>query len=194
MLKLNPLLIIPILSFINGCSTKSSLLDNELEPHLCPNVTTQRLKIEYSSKPIEKEYIVTFNGYYKDAARVNFIVASLNSSGILKWKILSRDNPATQYPSDFDVLVIEERVKAGVEALMRHPSIKRVTAQRLVQRTLKFVNDELPRTRQEQFWGEDDHFSQRRLLRAIPRQITSVLQADALWNMGITGKTSCIII
>lgn len=29
--------------------------------------------------------------------------------------------------------------------------------------------------------------SRRRLLRAIPRQITSVLQADVLWGMGITG-------
>lgn len=187
-LKFNPLLIIPFISFINACSTYNSLLDNKLELHLCPNNTAQRLKIEYSSKPIENEYIVTFNGYYKDTARLNFIGASLNCSGILKWKVLSRDNPAKKYPSDFDVLVIEDGVKFGVGALMRHPSIKRVTAQRLVQRTLKFIDDELPRTRKQQFWGEDGHFVQRQLLRAIPRQITSVLQADALWNMGITGK------
>lgn len=30
--------------------------------------------------------------------------------------------------------------------------------------------------------------SNRRLLRAVPRQITSILKADALWSIGITGK------
>lgn len=38
------------------------------------------------------------------------------------------------------------------------------------------------------FWQATGRHTSRRLLRAIPRQITSVLQADALWNMGITGK------
>ena len=37
------------------------------------------------------------------------------------------------------------------------------------------------------FWHSTGRYSSRRLLRAIPRQITSVLQADALWNLGITG-------
>ena len=28
----------------------------------------------------------------------------------------------------------------------------------------------------------------RKLLRAIPRQITSILQAESLWQLGVTGK------
>ena len=38
------------------------------------------------------------------------------------------------------------------------------------------------------FWQTTGRHSSRRLLRAIPRQITSTLQADVLWSMGITGK------
>jgi hypothetical protein len=38
-----------------------------------------------------------------------------------------------------------------------------------------------------QFWQSTGRHTSRRLLRAIPRQITAILQADALWSMGITG-------
>lgn len=39
-----------------------------------------------------------------------------------------------------------------------------------------------------QFWQSTNRHTSRRLLRAIPRQITSILQADALWGMGVTGN------
>ena len=39
-----------------------------------------------------------------------------------------------------------------------------------------------------QFWQSTGRHTSRRLLRAIPRQIALILQADALWSMGITGK------
>lgn len=35
---------------------------------------------------------------------------------------------------------------------------------------------------------QQNRHSNRRLLRAIPRQVTSILKADILWKMGITGK------
>jgi len=38
-----------------------------------------------------------------------------------------------------------------------------------------------------QFWQSTGRHTSRRLLRAVPRQITTILQADALWSMGITG-------
>ena len=38
------------------------------------------------------------------------------------------------------------------------------------------------------FWHSVGRHSSRRLLRAVPRQITAILQADILWEMGITGK------
>lgn len=84
---------------------------------------------------------------------------------------------------------------SGLEALQDHPLVKRVTSQRMVLRTLKFINhnEYIRRGRTSlsqsgQFWQATGRHTSRRLLRAIPRQITSVLQADALWNMGITGK------
>lgn len=35
---------------------------------------------------------------------------------------------------------------------------------------------------------QQNRHTNRRLLRAIPRQVTSILKADILWKMGITGK------
>lgn len=113
-----------------------------VESPLCCNLTsTERVEVEYASKVVENEYIVTFDGYYKTQARASYINAALNNSGISKWKILSRENPASDYPSDFDVVILRDTDKfAGLEALKEHPSVKRVTSQRMVLRTLKFVN------------------------------------------------------
>lgn len=164
--------------------------EDNLESPLCCNLTTEHVELEYSSKIIENEYIVMFDGYYKSQARANYINTALNASGIRKWKILERENPASDYPSDFDVVLLEDTDKfEGLNALNEHPAIKRVTAQRMVSRTLKFIR--LGRTSlnsKNQFWQPPGRHTSRRLLRAIPRQITSVLQADSLWNMGITGK------
>ena len=38
------------------------------------------------------------------------------------------------------------------------------------------------------FWQAPGRHNSRRLLRAVPRQITAVLQAETLWQQGITGK------
>ena len=38
------------------------------------------------------------------------------------------------------------------------------------------------------FWHSQHRHANRRLLRALPRQISSALQADVLWGMGFTGK------
>lgn len=177
------------------CTDYNNVVQDNLESPLCCNFTaTERIDVEYSSKVVENEYIVTFNGYYKNQARANYINTALNSSGVRKWKILSRDNPASDYPSDFDVVILQDTEKfSGLNALNDHPLVKRVTAQRMVSRTLKFVNDNFRRVRlnllsNNQFWQATGRHTSRRLLRAIPRQITSVLQADSLWNMGITGK------
>ncbi|XP_018320423.1 membrane-bound transcription factor site-1 protease isoform X2 [Agrilus planipennis] len=192
--------------FILQTTSSNISIETNLESPLCCNLTTtEKVKIEYSSKIIENEYIVTFNGYYKNQARASYIGAALNTSGVRKWKILPRENPASDYPSDFDVVLLEESDKfSGLNALKGHPSIKRVTSQRMVLRTLKFVDEtnnsegscigvgcnswKARRIQNTQFWQATGRHTSRRLLRAIPRQITSILQADALWNMGITGK------
>lgn len=138
---------------------------------------------------------------------------------------MDRTNPASLYPSDFDVLhLTTSNSKHVIEMLEKHPNIKRVTSQKMITRTLHFVNesnDHLSkenlfynfkedtdkdkesnlswssrtlRSRQSLSWMNGFSFgggsasdTRRRLLRAIPRQITSVLHADVLWGMGITG-------
>ncbi|PNF21813.1 Membrane-bound transcription factor site-1 protease [Cryptotermes secundus] len=172
----------------------------------------QMVKVKFSSQVVRNEYIVAFNDYYKTNTREKFITAALNGSGVENWRILTRNNPASDYPSDFDVVLLEETEKlSGLAALNRHPSVRRVTPQRVVHRTLKYVNltdskadclgpgctyhtwqSSRPLRRaslafNNQFWQSTGRHTSRRLLRAIPRQITAILQADALWSMGITG-------
>lgn len=192
-------LLVAVASKLSVCDiAETARHDDEdiLESPLCCNLTTtEKVEVEYSSKVVENEYIVTFNGYYKSQARASYITAALNNSGVHHWRILARENPASDYPSDFDVVIIEDTQKLeGLGALRDHPSVKGVTSQRMVLRTLKFVSNEYVRrgrislSQNNQFWQATGRHTSRRLLRAVPRQITSVLQADALWNMGITGK------
>lgn len=60
------------------------------------------------------EYIVAFKGYYKSSARNKFIAAALNGTEIQKWHILERNNPASDYPSDFDVVIVSNLFIKGV--------------------------------------------------------------------------------
>lgn len=163
-----------------------------LESPLCCNLTVEEVEVDYSSKIVENEYIVMFNGYYKNQARAGYINTALNGTGVKKWSIVARENPASDYPSDFDVVILEDTNKLeGLNALNDHPAIKRVTAQRMVSRTLKFLNPNVRHSgtnTNSRNQANNRHHNSRRLLRAIPKQITSVLQADSLWNMGITGK------
>lgn len=60
---------------------------------------------------------------------------------ISNWTLLQRNNPAKEYPSDFDVIVLEDSGQQALAALRDHPAVKRVTAQRQVQRTIKYVRE-----------------------------------------------------
>jgi hypothetical protein len=51
------------------------------------------------------EYIVAFKKYYKATARKNFISAALRDTQS-EWEILPRNNPASDFPSDFDVVLV----------------------------------------------------------------------------------------
>ncbi|RXG72413.1 Membrane-bound transcription factor site-1 protease [Armadillidium vulgare] len=223
----------------------------------------QRCECITSEMPSWAKYIIGFHGYYRQEARARYISAALNESGI-KWQILSRVNPAADYPSDFDVVQIwEGENNRGIEALKDHPAIKRVTPQRMVVRHLRYINEtseeneahlnvyeewkagnetenteEVELEEEEEaiendfqnneadvveeneeneakgkgdewekwpssrplrrsknlkvigtaFWQTTGRHTGRRLLRSVPRQITSILQADVLWGMGITGS------
>lgn len=275
--------------FISEPSTKQvKTTGRTTEGSPCGGGRGHQVKIKYSSSIVENEYIVAFKGYYRQEARERFIEAALNDSDVVRWEVMPRNNPASDYPSDFDVVQIQElRKNDGLDALKDHPAVKRVTAQRMVIRHLHFVNDtdedtstdlwdeilfanisetadgfmvyNISESQQEDglhkeegidgddtaeldveyevlgeeynkkeekededdspcsgkdcpphvereavwpasrpfrrssltlgtaFWQTTGRHSSRRLLRAIPRQITSTLQADVLWSMGITG-------
>lgn len=88
------------------------------------------------------EYIVAFNGYFTAKARNSFISSALKSSEIDNWRIIPRNNPSSDYPSDFEVIQIKEKQKVGLLTLEDHPNIKRVTPQRKVFRSLKYAECE----------------------------------------------------
>ncbi|XP_047649035.1 membrane-bound transcription factor site-1 protease isoform X2 [Phacochoerus africanus] len=177
----------------------------------CAGCSHLTLKVEFSSTVVEYEYIVAFNGYFTAKARNSFISSALKSSEIDNWRIMPRNNPSSDYPSDFEVIQIKEKQRAGLLTLEDHPNIKRVTPQRKVFRSLKFTEPPADpvapcnETRWSQkwqssrplrraslslgsgFWHATGRHSSRRLLRAIPRQVAQTLQADVLWQMGYTG-------
>lgn len=227
-------------------------------PVPCQGNRTHRVKVEFTSQVVENEYIVQFNDYYQPLERAHFIRTALTNDTKEEeeeeprqwWNIVERNNPAAElYASDFDVVQVERRdpLPDVVAAISRHPNVRGVTPQRIVQRSLKYVrtaeadegegeerddeeeeeeedrsakgeaaedlendadlndvilsvaqhmdsptastpsrqlNSESPAANNDSTRGVQN----RRLLRAIPRQITSLLKADVLWGMGITGR------
>lgn len=86
------------------------------------------------------EFIVTFKKYHVTSERVKLLVDALQR--ISGWSILKRKNLASEYPSDFDLVQIPNNIKeASIAALLSHSSIKRVSPQQKVFRTLKYVNE-----------------------------------------------------
>lgn len=175
------------------------------------NHPNTEVKVEFSSSIVDNEYIVSYNGYYKQPTRKRYLNAALHESGVTSWKIVQRDNPAFDYPSDFDVVKLNDQQAKGFEALKDHPVIKTVTPHRKVTRALKYSHDDeevgprpcikdsetvesISQNRNRKslslataYWHSPSRRS-RKLLRAVPKQIASALQAEILWNMGYTGE------
>lgn len=86
------------------------------------------------------EYIVAFNGYFTAKARRDFISSALRDMDAVNWHIIRRDNPASDYPSDFEVVEIRQDARSSLLTLQDHPYIKRVTPQRMVLRSLKLTD------------------------------------------------------
>uniref|UniRef100_A0A7N8WX55 Membrane-bound transcription factor site-1 protease n=1 Tax=Mastacembelus armatus TaxID=205130 RepID=A0A7N8WX55_9TELE len=180
------------------------------------NCSQLTLKVEFSSEVVEHEYIVAFTGYFSAKARSLYISSALRNGrdGALEWHIVPRRNPASDFPSDFELVHIRQASPNSLLTLEDHPYIKRVTPQRKVFRTLKYIHSPEPAapcntTRGTQkwqswqssrpfrrtslslgsgFWHATGRHSSRRLLRAIPRHVAQILQADVLWQMGHTGS------
>lgn len=171
---------------------------------------------DYKSSILENEYIVLFGGYYSEPKRAVYVGEALSGSHIPSWEIVPRNNPAREFPSDFSVVRLRQNEQEGVEALQMHPRVRKVTPQRRVQRFLhssqgenslngdndadckndcwsvgnwkirKGASSSLSNLGQSSFHEESS--KGRKLLRAVPRQITQALQADILWSMGHTGQ------
>lgn len=240
------------------------------------NDANHRIEIEYTTTVVQNEYIVRFNDYYPPEIREQHIKNALNGSSALNWQVIKRQNPASEYPSDFDVVMINENAPyTALEKLRIYKMIKSITPERMVYRNLKYIpiennendkqtNFEHDSNQSNETHDEDDddadditfededeaeeelmnklngnnlddtsetdteckqnncqfkHFhhrrlkstqnkdqrnddnnnssfkstanwhTNRRLLRAaIPRQLTSMLKADGLWSMQVTGK------
>ncbi|XP_017072489.1 membrane-bound transcription factor site-1 protease [Drosophila eugracilis] len=138
---------------------------------------------------IPNEFIVHFHSKYFAPVRESFIKAKLFGSNITNWKIVRRENLAWQYPSDFDVLRVlasdETFAKLIVERIESHPSVKAIVPQRSVRRILNY-------TPYRNLTNINRHTQG--VLRNRPanndrqRQVCSVLHANVLWKLGITGK------
>uniref|UniRef100_A0AAQ4NRX1 Membrane-bound transcription factor site-1 protease n=1 Tax=Gasterosteus aculeatus aculeatus TaxID=481459 RepID=A0AAQ4NRX1_GASAC len=175
------------------------------------NCSDLTLKLEFSTKVVEHEYIIGFTGYFSAKARSLYISSALRNAAdadALEWRIVPRQNPASDFPSDFELVHIRQASPGSLLTLEDHPYIKRVTPQRKVFRTLKYTPSPEPAapcnaTRSWQssrpfrrtslslgtgFWHATGRHSSRRLLRAIPRHVAQILQADVLWQMGHTGS------
>lgn len=200
---------LPVLWLLCAPTGATSGLKAQLVESVCnTSHPEQRVLLQYSTSVVRNEYIITFKHYYRTNARDKFIKAALRGSGIHNWERLPRQNAATDYPSDFELIrLLEGTVEEGLAALQDHPLVKYVTPQRSVTRTLKFLNaSDEARCRDVSCWHSSRSFSrrnslawdsafaheperspQRKLMRVIPRQITKALQADVLWNLGIRG-------
>ncbi|XP_061677597.1 membrane-bound transcription factor site-1 protease isoform X3 [Syngnathoides biaculeatus] len=195
---------------------KSGLGQSHNLESLSSNCSHLTVKVEFSSKVVEHEYIVAFTGYFSAKARSLYISSALRNTkdGALDWHIVPRENPASDFPSDFELVHIRHASPSSLLTLEDHPYIKRVTPQRKVFRSLKYISSAETSaasnsTRRMQkwqswqssrpfrrtslslasgFWHSTGRHSSRRLLRAIPRHVAQILQADVLWQMGHTGS------
>ena len=175
------------------------------------NRTSPDIKTEFQVSSVDRQFIITFKGWYSEPARKGFIDAALKSltEAGEQFSIIARNNPMAEYPSDFDLLLFSEDtiVSHSVQLLLQHPLIKSVTPQKMVTRFLSgfdeddgyledspceeckgsWVNGRRSLSLGSAFWQTPASHKGRKLLRNVPKQITTILQADVLWEMGVTG-------
>ncbi|KAH8295715.1 hypothetical protein KR018_005650 [Drosophila ironensis] len=162
--------------------------------------------VAFETKVVPNEFIVYFHSKYFAAVRESFIKAKLGSSvslnipqlwlkylnvivlQITNWEIVPRHNIASQIPSDFDVLRILNANKTDeiIATIKTHPSVKGVAPQQSVRRIL---SHDLASNQTKTFKRKLEGVLRNR----IPnndrsRNVCSVLHANVLWNLDITGK------
>uniref|UniRef100_A0A336MN80 Membrane-bound transcription factor site-1 protease n=1 Tax=Culicoides sonorensis TaxID=179676 RepID=A0A336MN80_CULSO len=173
-----------LVTSINCATTSNFTIDQKNK--------NQHIETDWIIKRLPNEFIVQFTEYLNKETRKKYIISALSGYQQTDWKIIERKNPVANLPSDFDVINLSSNILEGAKnALKRQNKIKSVTVHKEVTRNLKFVVPiSITDTSKEDFHDPelDEKFHKRKLLRAVPKQITSLLKADALWKMGITGK------
>ncbi|KAH8373412.1 hypothetical protein KR009_006393 [Drosophila setifemur] len=142
--------------------------------------------IAFKTKIVPNEFIVHFHSKYFSSVRESFIEARLGSN-ITIWKIVRRENLFWQYPSDFDILRIFNHALTDeiILKIQSHPSVKAVVPQRSVRRIMAYdPNSNLTNI---------NRHTKGVLRNTNPnndrsRQVCTVLHANVLWKLGITGK------
>ena len=140
------------------------------------------------------EFIISFNGYYSEETRDSYISAALHSSNTCsQWRTIPRSNPSQKFPSDFTILHLPSSTANRshcIRLLSNHPAVKTVTPHRKFSRSLSCAGGVGGRPKRREVLGDagERWVVGRRLLRAVPRQITSALHANVLWTLGHSGK------
>lgn len=150
----------------------------------------------------ERTVIVTFRAYAEAVVREQLLRSILDMHNVPReaWRVLSRRNAASAYPSDFDVLApgptddFAQAVQVLQLALRLDPRIVSVTEQQRWQRPLQSLQS-LAATAggQAMQWDVPWSGNTRQLLRAVPESGQGIRAAEALhvsslWKQGFAGQ------
>ena len=107
------------------------------------NETNNSQKTEFEVTSVDRQFIITFKGWYTETARREFITAALKALGYNYehvFSVLPRDNPMAGYPSDFDLILFSDNdvVSRGVGLLLDHPLVRSKVEQDVI---FKYFDD-----------------------------------------------------
>lgn len=126
---------VPTVVCVNVRNKQFNTLSNTTTPPALSDL------LQHPCFSVAVEYIIGFTGYFSAKARSLYISSALRNAGdeALEWHIVPRENPASDFPSDFELVHIRQASPSSLLTLEDHPYIKRVTPQRKVFRMLKYV-------------------------------------------------------
>lgn len=100
------------------------------------SIEKQDSRYEFSTSSVQNEYIVSFNGYFSEKERSSLIRDALANVSTEGWKVVPRQNPASEYPSDFSLIEIPHNIPLAISALSHSPKVKNISPQKKVTRML----------------------------------------------------------
>ena len=113
-----------------------------------PKVNKTSEHSEYKVSSVDRQFIITFKGWFTDPARKGYITSALQRLGYNYenlYSVIPRDNPMAGYPSDFDLIMFsssDDIVSRSIDLLLNHPLVKSVTPQKMVTRHLSNADND----------------------------------------------------